>query len=60
MPTFLEQESVSATEILGGKVLARIVRHLETEVLIEFTDGTRLFIDRTDRGVGLSITATEL
>ena len=60
MPTSLEQESAHATEMLSGKIVAKIVRHRETEVLIEFTDGTRLFVDQSDRGVELSITGTEL
>lgn len=55
MPISLEQESARATEMLSGKVVARIERHRETEVLIEFTDGTRLFVDHNAVGVELSI-----
>lgn len=52
----LEEESMLATEMLSGKVVARVVRHRETEVLVEFTDGTRLFVDRSTNGVEVSIT----
>lgn len=51
----LEQQSTCATEILQGKVVARITRHRKTEVLIEFVDGTRLFVDQSNTGVELSI-----
>lgn len=51
----LSQEAERATEILHGKVVLRIVRPRSTEVLVEFTDGTRLFVDRIDSAVELSI-----
>jgi hypothetical protein len=41
----LADESERATALVAGKVVARVVRHREGEVLIEFTDGTRLFVD---------------
>lgn len=52
----LEQEAKLATEMLKGKVVSKLLRHREGEVGIEFTDGTRLFIDTTDTSVELSIT----
>jgi hypothetical protein len=55
-PQDLAQEAARATEILHGKVVARIARHRDTEVLVEFTDGTRLFVDRSESAVELSIT----
>jgi hypothetical protein len=55
MSMTLEKESERATDILSGKVLARLVRHRESEVLIEFTDGTRLFVDASTDGLELSI-----
>jgi hypothetical protein len=55
-PEQLEQESIQATEILQGKVVSRVIRHRETEVLVEFADQCRLFVDRTQGGVELSIT----
>jgi hypothetical protein len=56
MSMSLEQESASATEMLRDKVVARVMRYRETELLIEFTDGTRLFVDGNNTGVELSIT----
>jgi len=41
----LEEESERATAMLAGKVVTRVVRHREAEVLIEFEDGTRLCVD---------------
>ena len=55
-PKQLSQEANRATESLAGKVVARVERHRASEVLIEFTDGTRLFVDGTTQGLELSIT----
>jgi len=55
-PEQLKHEAIQATELLQGKVVARVIRHRETEALVEFTDRCRLFVDRTPGGVELSIT----
>ena len=52
----LENEASKATEILSGKEVSQVHRHSDNEVAIIFTDGTRLFIDKTNTGVELSIT----
>jgi hypothetical protein len=52
----LDEESKTASDLLEGKVVAKIVRHRPTEVLIEFTDGTRLFADHQAGAIELSIT----
>ena len=57
--TVLVKESSQATKLLAGKVVARIVRHRETEVLVEFTDGTRLFIDHSAHKLEVSITGPD-
>lgn len=54
--TQLEDEAVRASEMLRGKVVARVVRSKPTEVLLMFTDGTRLFVDRATDALELSIT----
>jgi hypothetical protein len=54
----LDRESAEATNVLAGKVVARIVRHRESEVLIEFTDGSRLFADALGAGLELSVTSS--
>ena len=55
-PKQLAEESNRATEMLAGKVVASVKRHRQSEVLIEFTDGTRFFVDQCAEGVELSIT----
>lgn len=54
--TQLEDEAERSSEMLCGKVVARVIRNRPTEVLLEFTDGTRLFVDRTADALELSIT----
>jgi hypothetical protein len=54
--TQLEDEAGRASEMLRGKVVARVIRNRPTEVLLEFTDGTRLFVDRAADTLELSIT----
>jgi hypothetical protein len=55
----LEEEAISASAILSGKVVARVIRHGPTEVLVEFTDGARLFVDQAGAVLELSITVCE-
>jgi hypothetical protein len=52
----LQLEAERATEMLRGKTVAVVWRHRSGEVGVQFTDGTRLFVDRTPDGVELSIT----
>lgn len=52
----LENEAQQATAMLQGKVVQVVWRHRPGEVGIQFTDGTRLFVDHTASGVELSIT----
>ena len=51
----LEDEERRASEMLAGKTVKSIRRHRPTEVLIEFTDDTRLYVD-SDHPVEMSIT----
>ncbi|MCV9941046.1 hypothetical protein OIU35_32240 [Boseaceae bacterium BT-24-1] len=51
----LELEGDRATKMLSGKSIKSIKRHHPGEVLIEFTDGTRLFIDAKAEVLELSI-----
>jgi len=41
----LDQEKTRLEELLGGKTVAKIIRHRANEIGIVFTDGTRLFVD---------------
>jgi hypothetical protein len=43
----LEEEAERATALLCGKVVKRVLRHREGEILVEFEDGSRLFADST-------------
>ncbi|RYF17986.1 MAG: hypothetical protein EOO30_05425 [Comamonadaceae bacterium] len=52
----LSQEAAAATAALAGKIVVRLERHRESELLVEFSDGTRLFIDGTASHLELSIT----
>jgi hypothetical protein len=51
----LDAEASKATEMLRGKTVKVIRRHRPEEILIEFTDGTRLYVDRAPEGLELSI-----
>ena len=55
----LKKEARRATELLRGKVVATVWRHQEREVGVEFTDGTRLFVDSVSNGLELSITGAD-
>jgi hypothetical protein len=56
MKMSLAEETKTASDLLEGKVVAKIVRHHSKEVLVEFTDGTRLFVDHQANDLDLSIT----
>ncbi|HWD25872.1 MAG TPA: hypothetical protein VG387_01810 [Rhizomicrobium sp.] len=52
----LEEEAEEITRLLAGKTVKRAWRHKITEIALEFEDGTRLFVDRTNDGIEISIT----
>jgi len=53
----LDDEALRATKLLEGRVVRAIHRHTAREVMVEFVDGSRLFVDwREDRSLELSIT----
>ena len=41
----LENEADKLKELLNGKSVSEIFRHRKNELCIQFSDGTRLFID---------------
>ncbi|HEY0311583.1 MAG TPA: hypothetical protein VGC56_03725 [Allosphingosinicella sp.] len=41
----VEDEERRATEMLSGKTVKVVRRHRAAEVMIEFSDNTRLFVD---------------
>lgn len=54
--TKLAEEAERASEMLHGKVVAHVIRHRAAEVIFEFTDGTRVFVDSASEVLELSIT----
>ena len=52
----LKKEARQLTKMLKGRTVDVVWRHRRNEVGIEFTDGTRLFIDQTPDGLDYSIT----
>ncbi len=44
--------------LLVGKTVSQVRQHRAAELLLEFTDGTRLFVDRTASGLEFSVTGT--
>jgi hypothetical protein len=57
--TDFEKEAQDITQLLQGKAVRAVKRFRAKEVLIEFTDGTRFFIDGVPNGFDFSITARE-
>jgi hypothetical protein len=51
-----EGESTKLTDLLRGKVVKVIRRHRAEEVLIEFEDGARLFVNSNPPGLEFSVT----
>ena len=51
----LKEETVELTKLLSGKMV-RDVRRRTSEVLVEFTDGTRLFVDARSDTIECSVT----
>ena len=54
--TQLRREAKTATAKLKGKTVLAVWRHRASEIGIEFSDGTRMFVDTTPTGLELSIT----
>ncbi len=52
----LVQESIRATELPSGNVVALLVRGRRSSVMIEFADGIRFFVDDAPEGIELSVT----
>jgi hypothetical protein len=45
MSDALSQEAQDLTDLLVGKTVKFVRRHRSSEVLVEFADGTRLFVN---------------
>lgn len=53
----LQQEAKRATTLLKGKIVTKCIRNKPNEIIITFSDGTRIFID-SKSNLELSITWT--
>ena len=60
MSPSLAEEARAATDLLRGKEVKQVLRHRSGEVLVEFDDGTRLFVNASSGEVELSVTAGRL
>ena len=56
MEESLDEESRKATQMLAGKAVRIVWRHRPTELVVEFTDGSRLFVDARAEKIEISIT----
>jgi hypothetical protein len=52
----LDEESSTATTLLAGKTVSQVIRNRPNEMLVEFSDGTRLYVDATDGQLEMSVT----
>ena len=52
----LEDEGRKLTDLLRGKTAKVVRRHRPGEVVIEFDDGTRLFVNNISDGLEFSVT----
>jgi hypothetical protein len=55
----LRAEAEKLTDMLRGKVVSVVWRHRSGEVGVQFTDGTRLFVNNEGDGLELSITDSQ-
>lgn len=55
----LEEDSREVTKLLKGRKVKTVVLNKRTEVLIEFQDGARLFIDVNKEALELSVTGID-
>ncbi len=55
----LQDEATELTSLLSRKVVKFVRRHRAEEILIEFDDGTRLFVNNVPNGLDLSVTEGE-
>ena len=51
----LATDAKKVTRVLAGKTVKAVRRHRTTELLIVFTDGTRLLVDHTTDGLELTM-----
>jgi len=57
MKKTLRSEVTRLGKMIGGKTIRTVRRHGRKEILIQFTDGSRLFVDWQHLGLDISVTA---
>jgi hypothetical protein len=55
MTSDLEHEGRRLTELLAGKIVKTVRRHRGTEVMLEFIDGTGVFVDKASNALEISV-----
>jgi hypothetical protein len=55
----LEKEAAKISRLLKGKTVKIVRRHRVSEIMVEFDDGTRLFVNQDSDGLEFSITGGE-
>jgi hypothetical protein len=56
----MDEESQRATDLLQTRTVHRVARHRPGEILVEFTDGVRLFVHVDESGyLEISITGCD-
>jgi hypothetical protein len=56
MTSDLDREGQRLTELLAGKTIKIAKRHRETEIMLEFLDGARLFVNCAQNAMEISVT----
>jgi len=56
----LKAEARRTTKMLKGKIVNKVWRHRPKEIGLQFSDGTRLFVDISEGGLEISITGDNL
>lgn len=51
-----EDEATRLSDLLRSKIVRVVKRQRSDEMLIEFNDGTRLYVDKTSSGLEFSVT----
>jgi len=52
----LKDEEKNLKELLENRIVSNIHRHKKSELVIVFSDGTKLLIDQSDDALELSVT----
>ncbi len=54
----LNDEAQRLQSLIADKVIAKVRRHRASELVLEFSDGSRLFVNADGQDLDLSVTGT--